>query len=611
MLDESILEAIAQLTSERSGAATSSLPDTPPPTHRYPVRGFSNTGNSCYQNAVMQALLGCNSFCWALRLIGKCFPALSVTATGYPVILAFAKFHRALLSGAGGDTERSPSSSTSLRDQTRPIATATTATTATTGTSFSRPSFECLAAVEEDYMAAVVQEELTVTPKLNLNTGSNFSSARTSQRGPHTTTTTTTTATNNNSSDSNNKSSSSSGGGGGGGGGPISCQMFDVVVDRFNPRATSTAQLARVTSPTRVTVPGSGSRSTDDGGNNGNNHNTAGPSWAGRVASGKGHHGSSAGTRLAGEREQEDAQEFLTHALDYAHEELLALAHQVSSASKGADHHHRHHHHHHHHLLHAVSSSEGCQVAQRHLRVEQEQATGGGSRDDGGDVVGWEVAGKNNRGTFAHQVGSLGLQGHQKTAFSVVFGGALTSTVRAEGAKPSVTVQPFNVLQLEIFNPWLPPHMNNVRSLEDALNVYTMTEQLQYYKVETTGREVAATKSLRLHLLPDTLILHLKRFTYAEEGQIKVTKHIVFEDTLRIKPSMLSDSSPHRVTGGVQYELRATVSHHGTTPMGGHYTADVKQEDGSWLRFDDASVVQLSRRQVLDQRVYLVMYQRV
>ena len=34
----------------------------------------------------------------------------------------------------------------------------------------------------------------------------------------------------------------------------------------------------------------------------------------------------------------------------------------------------------------------------------------------------------------------------------------------------------------------------------------------------------------------------------------------------------------------------ATVSHHGKNPNAGHYTADVRQPDGRWLRFDDATV---------------------
>lgn len=42
----------------------------------------------------------------------------------------------------------------------------------------------------------------------------------------------------------------------------------------------------------------------------------------------------------------------------------------------------------------------------------------------------------------------------------------------------------------------------------------------------------------------------------------------------------------------------ATVSHHGKNPNAGHYTADVKQPDGRWLRFDDATVTSVPLGQV-------------
>lgn len=35
------------------------------------------------------------------------------------------------------------------------------------------------------------------------------------------------------------------------------------------------------------------------------------------------------------------------------------------------------------------------------------------------------------------------------------------------------------------------------------------------------------------------------------------------------------------------------MSHHGKQAGAGHYTADVKQPDGRWLRFDDASVTSM------------------
>jgi ubiquitin C-terminal hydrolase len=43
---------------------------------------------------------------------------------------------------------------------------------------------------------------------------------------------------------------------------------------------------------------------------------------------------------------------------------------------------------------------------------------------------------------------------------------------------------------------------------------------------------------------------------------------------------------------------------------GGHYTAHVLQEDGRWLHFNDAAVSFVAQGQVLNERPYLLVYQR-
>lgn len=45
-------------------------------------------------------------------------------------------------------------------------------------------------------------------------------------------------------------------------------------------------------------------------------------------------------------------------------------------------------------------------------------------------------------------------------------------------------------------------------------------------------------------------------------------------------------------------------------PTGGHYTADVLQPDGRWLRFNDAVVDAVNEAAVLAERPYLLFYQR-
>ncbi len=47
------------------------------------------------------------------------------------------------------------------------------------------------------------------------------------------------------------------------------------------------------------------------------------------------------------------------------------------------------------------------------------------------------------------------------------------------------------------------------------------------------------------------------------------------------------------------------------SPAGGHYTSDVLQPDGRWLRFNDAVVDLVAEGTVLAEKPYLLFYQRV
>lgn len=83
----------------------------------------------------------------------------------------------------------------------------------------------------------------------------------------------------------------------------------------------------------------------------------------------------------------------------------------------------------------------------------------------------------------------------------------------------------------------------------------------------------------------------------------------------RLKRSWLSDGcqwagrTPTK-TKVPEYDLMATVSHHGKVLSSGHYTADVRQPDLKWLRFDDTQVSVVPQARVLDDRAaYLLFYQ--
>ena len=69
-----------------------------------------------------------------------------------------------------------------------------------------------------------------------------------------------------------------------------------------------------------------------------------------------------------------------------------------------------------------------------------------------------------------------------------------------------------------------------------------------------------------LHKLPNTLVIHLKRFSYANM-HAKVTKPVQFTAELIL---------PTAAGGKVKYELYAVVVHHGHSTHSGHYIAYVK-----------------------------------
>lgn len=258
--------------------------------------------------------------------------------------------------------------------------------------------------------------------------------------------------------------------------------------------------------------------------------------------------------KVAKQREQEDAQEFLTFLLDSTHQELLKLR--------------------------AMYGTEG--------------SAANTSYDEN-----WEHVARKGRSNVTR--GQEDVQGG-RTLTSQIFGGAVQSTVKAARAKASVTVQPFNLLHLDI---------QSVNNVPAALQMLTKPEDIHDYKATDESAPVNAKKEIKLLRLPRILVLHMCRFTYGNQGLTKLHKQMQFSVKLRIQQSLLADDCEQRRHGGADYELIASVSHHGKTPASGHYTADVKQPDGEWLRFDDDFVSHVNVPQVLsrDCEMYLLFYE--
>ncbi|KAK9840619.1 hypothetical protein WJX81_004670 [Elliptochloris bilobata] len=281
------------------------------------------------------------------------------------------------------------------------------------------------------------------------------------------------------------------------------------------------------------------------------------------LASPKGKGGDKARTAaaaVAARREQEDAADFLHFLLDQVHEELL----QLSKA-----------------------------------HAEQLDAAAG---EPGEDAAGaddqWLVAGRKKKKAVMR--GSTFMQGGESRS-SAIFAGALISEVKAAGVPASATFEAFIELQLAIDS-------DQVFSVADAFARMSKAETLHDYKVRDDSAKGRASKCVQLYRLPRVLVLHLKRFTHGlGAGTGKLHKPVRFDATLHIQPGWVHRDCPQHA--GAALDLIATVSHHGRTPASGHYTADVRQEDGRWLRFDDSNVTSVPLSRVLDDKAYLLFYQ--
>lgn len=258
---------------------------------------------------------------------------------------------------------------------------------------------------------------------------------------------------------------------------------------------------------------------------------------------------------ISGRPRQEDAQEFLSFIMHQMHDELLKLEGQ-SSGTNGFK-------------TSVVSSTE-----------EDE----------------WETVGPKNKSAVTRT------QSFIPSELSDIFGGQLRSVVKARGNKASATVQPFLLLHLDI-------HLEVVRTIEDALHLFSAPENLEGYRTSAIGKSgvVTAKKSVKIQTLSKIMILHLMRFSYGSQGSAKLLKPVHFPLEFILSRELLVSPS----TESRKYELVATVTHHGREPSKGHYTADVRHSNGQWLRFDDASVTAITTSKVLHDQAYVLFYKQV
>ena len=193
----------------------------------------------------------------------------------------------------------------------------------------------------------------------------------------------------------------------------------------------------------------------------------------------------------------------------------------------------------------------------------------------------WLEVGRKQKAAITRSSGAISTE----SPITKIFGGKLRSVLRVPGMKDSVTLEPYQPLQLDIGAP-------NVTNIIEALKGLTRSETLHGEFNSPRGPGKSATKQVFIETLPQVLILHLKRFQYDNQGGTqKIWKKVGYPLELEIPKEVFPQHKrPALINhGGLpKYRLISVVYHHGKNATGGHYTVDVRrQDDREWIRLDD------------------------
>ncbi|KAB0349321.1 hypothetical protein FD754_014178, partial [Muntiacus muntjak] len=149
--------------------------------------------------------------------------------------------------------------------------------------------------------------------------------------------------------------------------------------------------------------------------------------------------------------------------------------------------------------------------------------------------------------------------------------------------------------------------------LQECIELFTAVETLEKenpWYCPTCKQHQPATKKLDLWMLPETLIIHLKRFSYTTLSRKKLDIFVEFPirdldfSEFVIKPQDGSAPELYR------YDLIAVSNHHGGLRNGHYTTFACNKDSGQWHYFNDNSVLPVTENQIESKAAYVLFYQR-
>jgi len=162
----------------------------------------------------------------------------------------------------------------------------------------------------------------------------------------------------------------------------------------------------------------------------------------------------------------------------------------------------------------------------------------------------------------------------------------------------SISPEPFFMLSLSL------PNNVSTLSIIDCLNNYCIVERLDGENAwfnEKTGQKQDIDKGLIFWSLPEVLIIHLKRWDY---NGIKDNRLVTTEiNNLDLRKYVNGYDSQNI------YDLYGVCNHSGSS-MGGHYTANIKIEDGKWYNFNDTNITKINENNIITNQAYCLFYRK-
>ncbi|XP_078365801.1 uncharacterized protein LOC144650037 isoform X2 [Oculina patagonica] len=156
---------------------------------------------------------------------------------------------------------------------------------------------------------------------------------------------------------------------------------------------------------------------------------------------------------------------------------------------------------------------------------------------------------------------------------------------------------------------WKPRNTEDPLQLQKCLKTFVESEELpDTWYCQKCREERDASKCLSLCRLPDTLIIHLKR--YSQSG-VKITAPVEFpveELDMRQYTKLEHYSAEEIGAGELIYDLIGCVCHEGSYSSG-HYTA-YTNNNGVWYRYDDSHVTKEMPSNKCYAQAYILFYRR-